>query len=71
MAVVVEDGLWCSELMVETACFVIRQKEIFGQKAGHGQLLERRSRGILTIDASQESYQFGEPLDVEAFHNVY
>ena len=50
MTVVVEDRLRRGELVVETACFIVRQKEIFGEKAGHGQVFVRRIRDVNLVD---------------------
>jgi hypothetical protein len=47
--------------MIETPCLIVRQKEIFGKKAGHGQVSCGASAESIS-DSSQESYQFNNCL---------
>src|ERR1019366_5280373 len=53
------------KLIVETARSIVRQKEIFGKKTGHGQVLVRCIPGVQRFksnDSSQESYQLNNCL---------
>jgi hypothetical protein len=52
MTVVVEDGLGSGELMIETSRYIVREKEVFGEKAVHGQVLARLSPWI-SLSADQ------------------
>src|SRR6202140_529890 len=62
MAVIIEDRLGRRKPMVKAPCGIVRQKEIFGEKAGHGRVRVRRIARCKSSDSSQESYQFRKRL---------